>query len=342
MVWGGRRWRQSGSARRGTRRGVSGTRQALSGQVNPQQRGRTGMSKATRIRQQNARERIAAQRAAARRAEIRNRVLIVSGSVLAVIAIVVAFVVVRASQNSSNSNQSESVTGTVLPASVLRNVYTVPASTLNSVGIGSVLSYTGSQPITGVSDTSLVSGGKPEMLYIGAEFCPYCAAERWAMAVALSRFGTFTVPPRGFHSSKTDTDPNTPTLTFYKTSYTSPYLTFTPVENETVDRTPLQNTTSAQQALWVKYDSTSGGGVGYPFIDFGNKYVIKEPSYDPGVLAGLSWAQVASDLHNPSSPVAQGADGTANLITAAICKMTGDKPGSVCTSAGVQSASAHL
>jgi len=32
------------------------------------------MSKATRIRQQNAREKIAAQRAAARRAEIRNRV----------------------------------------------------------------------------------------------------------------------------------------------------------------------------------------------------------------------------------------------------------------------------
>jgi thiol-disulfide isomerase/thioredoxin len=267
----------------------------------------------------------------------------VSGSVLAVIAIVVAFVLVRLSQNNnSSSTQSEGVTGTALPASVLKNLTTVPASTLNSVGIGSsVLSYTSNQPITAISDTKLVSGGKPEMLYIGAEFCPYCAAERWAIAVALSRFGTFTVPPRGFHSSKTDTDPNTPTVTYYGSKYTSPYLTFTPVENETVDRTPLQNTTAAQQALWVKYDS-GPDGVGYPFIDFGNKYVIKVPSYDPATLAGLTWAQVASDLHNPSSPVAQGADGTANLITAAICKMTGGQPASVCSSAGVQSASAHL
>ena len=27
---------------------------------------------------------------------------------------------------------------------------------------------------------------------MGAEYCPYCAAQRWAMIVALSRFGTFS------------------------------------------------------------------------------------------------------------------------------------------------------
>ena len=97
---------------------------------------------------------------------------------------------------------------------------------------------------------------------------------RWSMAVALSRFGTFSTPLHGIHSSSTDTDPNTPTLTFYKSSYSSPYLTFTPVENEDRNHGALQNTTAAQQALWQKYDS-SATGVGYPFIDFGNKYVIK-------------------------------------------------------------------
>jgi Domain of unknown function (DUF929) len=303
------------------------------------------MSKATRIRQQNARERIAAQRAAARRAEIRNQFLIVGGSVLAVIAIVVVIVIYAVNRNSGSSGSTAGPTGTALPASVQKDVTTVPASTLNSVGMSSsVLSYTSNTPIVPISDKPLTSGGKPEMLYIGAEFCPYCGAERWAMAVALSRFGTFS-PLRGIHSSSSDVDPSTPTLTFYKSTYTSPYLVFTPVENETVTKTPLQNTTSAQQALWVKYDSTNEDGVeeqGYPFIDFGNKYVIKNPSYDPGVLAKMTWSQVAAALHNPSSAVAQGADGTANLITAAICKMTGGKPGDVCTSAGVKAASAHL
>lgn len=294
------------------------------------------MSKATRIRQQNARERIAAQRAAARHREIRDRVLIVSGSVLAVIAIVVALIVVKVSQHPATSTGSGGNTGTALPASVSGDITGVPASTLNSVGIGSVLSYNPS-PISSISNTPLVSNGKPEMLYIGAEFCPYCAAERWGMAIALSRFGTFTTQLHGIHSSSTDTDPNTPTLTFYKSSYSSPYLVFTPVENETVGKALLQTPTSSEQALWNQYNANS-----YPFIDIGNKYVIKAPSYDPGVLAGMSWAQVAAALHNPSSAAAQGADGTANLITAAICKMTNGQPGSVCNASGVVKASAHL
>jgi hypothetical protein len=304
------------------------------------------MSKATRLRQQNAREKIAAQRAAARRAEIRRRALWTGSAVVVVIAIVVAFVVIKvsSSNNSSGKSSSTAVTGTVLPASVQKDITSVPASALDQVGIGSILSYNPT-PLTQVSNTPLTSNGKPEMLYIGAEFCPYCGAERWAMAVALSRFGTFTTPLRGFHSSPTDTDPNTPTLTFYQAKYSSPYLVFTPVENENINRGALQNTTAAQQALWTKYDTSVTDGVsstGYPFIDFGNKYVLKDPTYDPGTLAGMTWAQVAAALHNPSSAVAQGALGSANLMTAAICKMTGGNPGNVCTSAGVVAASAHL
>jgi hypothetical protein len=306
------------------------------------------MSKATRLRQQSAREKIAAQRAAARRSEIRRRAFITAGSVIVVIAIVVAFVVIKLSSNntSSGSSGSNSVSGTTLPASVVNDVTSVPAATLNTVGVGSVPSFMaadegGAPPLTKVSDTALTSGGKPEMLYIGAEFCPYCGAERWAMAVALSRFGTFTTPLRGIHSSSTDTDPNTPTLTYYQAKYSSKYLVFTPVENETRDRAPLQNTTSQQQALWVKYDS-SDGSTGYPFIDFGNKYVLRTPTYDPAVLAGMTWAQVAAALHNPSSQVAQGALGSANYITAAICKMTGGQPGNVCNAPGVVKASGSL
>jgi len=302
------------------------------------------MSKATRIRQQNAREKIKAQQAAARRAEVRNRALIVTGSVVAVLAIVIAFVLIKVNNNTASSSSSSSasggVTGTPLPSSVVKDLTTVPASTLDSVGLGSMPSYT-TQPITAVSDKALTSNGKPEMLFIGAEYCPYCAAERWAITVALSRFGAFTTPLHGIYSSSSDVDPHTPTLTFYKSSYSSPYLTFTPVENETVTKAPLQSTTAAQQALWEKYDS-SPEGVGYPFIDFGNKYVIKAPTYDPGVLAHMTWAQVAAALHDPSSKVAQAVLGSANLMTAAICKMTNGQPGNVCTSAAVVTASKAL
>jgi Domain of unknown function (DUF929) len=300
------------------------------------------MGKATRIKQQNAREKIAAQRAAARRAEVRNRVLIAGGSVVAVLAIVAAILVAKALNKPGSGSAGSGnipVTGTALPAGVTSKVTGVPASTLDTVGTGSL---SGGLPIKAISDKPLTSGGKPEMLYIGAEFCPYCAAMRWSMAVALSRFGTLS-PLHGMYSSSAagEVDPHTATLTFYKSGYSSKYLVFTPVENETVTHAPLQNTTAAQQALWQKYDS-SANGLGYPFIDIGNKYVITGPLFDPAVLKGMSWSQIASALHDPSSTVAQAVNGAANVLTAAICKTTGGQPASVCTSTAVTKASAAL
>jgi thiol-disulfide isomerase/thioredoxin len=290
------------------------------------------MSKATRTGQQSARERIAAQRAAERRAEMRRRLFITGGSVLAVIVIVVAFVLVKSLGGSPPAPTAGGTTGTALPASVMRDISSVPASTAATVGKGTTIP----RAVIPLSGTPLTSGGKPDVLYIGAEYCPFCAAERWAMAVALSRFGTFS-SVHGIHSSSTDVYPSTPTLTFYKSTYASKYLTFTPVETTTVNKAPLQNTTAAQQALMNKYDvppyvSQQAAGA-IPFIDFGNKFMISGASYSPQVLQGKTWSEVASSLSDPSTPISQGAVGAANLITAALCKLTGNQPASACTPA---------
>jgi Domain of unknown function (DUF929) len=287
------------------------------------------MGKGERNRNQSARARIAAMQAAQRKAEQRRRTLTVAGSALLVIVIVVGFFVIKGF--SSPAKQSGGSNGG-LPASVTNNLLNVPVSTLSKVGAGPLDAT--SLPLKPISDTTLTSsGGKPEMLYIGAEFCPYCAAMRWSMAVALSRFGSFGAL-KGIHSSSSDVYPNTATLTFYKQKYTSQYLTFTPVENETVTHAALQPVTKQQQALWTKYDTTDGS-TGYPFIYFGGKVIITGPLYSPAVLKGLTWSQIASQLGNSSSTVAQNVNGAANYITAAICKMTNDTPSSVCKAAPV-------
>jgi hypothetical protein len=123
--------------------------------------------------------------------------------------------------------------------------------------------------------------------------------------------------------------------------YSSSYLTFTPVEHQNVQGGALQPLTSAQNALWAKYD-TSGGSQGYPFIDFGNKVILTGPTFNPLLLHGLTWAQIASQLRNPNSTVAGNIDGTANYLTAAICKMTGNKPGSVCAAGPIPAIEAKL
>jgi hypothetical protein len=305
------------------------------------------MGKASRTKVDSSRrEKIAAQRAAARRAEQRRRILIAGGSVLAVIVIIVAFIVYKANKSTTppTAASTSSLTGTAL-AGVVSKVTSVPASTLDSVGSGTV----SAKPIAVASGAAaLTSGGKPEMLYQGAEYCPYCAAERWAMIVALSRFGTFSGLAT-IHSASAngagnaEPYPNTPTWTFLNAKFSSPYLAFTSVEEETNipdkstgEYTTLQKPTAAQSALLTKYDAppyiSSADAGSIPFIDFGNKYLILGASYNPQVLSGLSWSQIATDLSNASSPVAKAVDGTANYLTAAICKMTGNQPASACTS----------
>jgi Domain of unknown function (DUF929) len=286
---------------------------------------------------QGRRERIAAQRAAAHRTQVQRRLLIAGGAIVAVVIIVVAFVLASGHSGSGASGGS-GTPGTVPTGSALNQVIstttTVPAAALDSVGSG-----TASARPTSISGAPLTSGGKPEMLYMGAEYCPYCAAERWAMVVALSRFGTFSGLAATHSAAKdgagnAEPYPNTATWTFANAKLTSNYLTFTPVElstnipdPSTGGYTTLQTPTSEQNALISKYDANGS----IPFIDFGNKYLIVGASYNPGVLQGLTWSQIASDLHNPASPVAKGVLGTANYITAAICGLTGNQPASACT-----------
>ena len=55
-----------------------------------------------------------------------------------------------------------------------------------------------------------------------------------------------------------------------------------------------------------------------PFLDIGNRYILAGAQFDPQVLAGLSATQIAAQLRDPSSPVAQAIDGSANVIVTAI------------------------
>jgi hypothetical protein len=292
------------------------------------------MSKATRNKGQAARERIAAQQAAARRAGHRRRMLVVAGSVGLVLVIVIGFVVIKAL-----SKPGKPLGSGALPPAVASEITNVPVNTQAAVGTGGLVAS--SLPLKAVSDKPLTSANEPEMLYIGAEFCPYCAAMRWSMAVALSRFGHLG-PLTGTHSAPApEAYPSTATLTFRHQLYSSPYLTFRAIENQTVSHKQLETPTRAEQALWAKYD-TSAQGLGYPFIDFGNRVVLTGPLYDPQVLQGLSAAQIASQLKNPDSVVARNIDGAANYLTASICKMTGNKPAAVCAAAPIRAIVAKL
>jgi hypothetical protein len=286
------------------------------------------MSDGTKTRRQTAREKIAEQRAAQQ--QKRRRLLLAGGGTLVVLAIVGTFIGVKlgGGQPAGASRRTQN-------ASVVSAITTVPASTLDAVGGGSGLApyiRTKGQPV-------LTSGGKPQVLYIGGEFCPYCAAQRWAMVVALSRFGTFS----GLHFIHSAPDDGyIPTLSFYKSSYTSKYVAFSPVEWYSDTHAVLQPPTSAQMALFKKFNAPpyvpSADTGSFPFVDMGNQALIIGSQYMPTAFSGLTWSQVAAAIRNPHSTIGKQVGGAANMMTAELCKLTHGQPGGVCTAPGVKAA----
>jgi hypothetical protein len=266
-------------------------------------------------------------------------------SIGVVVVIVLVFVIVKVTSSSPSKANGPVLIAAPVPASasVVAQVTGVPTSVLNTVGTGSGVS----PPSVVKNQPKLTANGKPEMLFIGAEFCPFCAAERWAMVVALSRFGTWSGLEETT-SSLWDSDPGTATFTFRDATMTSPYVDFVSVEHETNDnrgegtRTLFQPLTKAQTNLWTKYSAKFGETTGYPFVDFGNKVFVIGPSYNPALLAGLDQPEIAAKLTNPKDPVTQAILGTANYLTAAICAETGNTPASVCTQSGVHKAAVSL
>ena len=73
-----------------------------------------------------------------------------------------------------------------------------------------------------------------------------------------------------------------------------------------------------------------------PFVDIADRFVVSGATYDAAVLSGATVASVAGALQNPTSAQAQAIVGSANVLTAAVCSVTGEIPAEVCDQPTVQ------
>lgn len=252
------------------------------------------------------------------------------GSIAAVVVVVAAFLLVKALGGSSTPSATSATSpaaGIPIAPSITRRLTSIPMKTLAAATGGDL---TAPSPI---NDPPLTADGKPELLFIGAEFCPICATERWPMYIALSKFGTFSPQPGQIHSAVTDEDIET--VTFYKTTYTSPYLTFTPVETTTNQPSgdyyvTLETPTPAQQKLWESHTDQS-----FPWLDFGGKMQLNSAQYDPTVLEGMSFASIAAAVGNNSTIIGRDIDASAKVLIQTICTtLTHNRPANVCSAVG--------
>ncbi|HEX4279164.1 MAG TPA: DUF929 family protein [Solirubrobacteraceae bacterium] len=154
----------------------------------------------------------------------------------------------------------------------------------------------------------LIATGEPEVLLVGPDGCAGCELESWAVVEALSQFGVFadlqlsqSAPPRR---------PLVRGFTFRSASYGSPYVAFAIAK-------PSSN-------------------VPLPSVDVANRFADVGSPASPRIAGGLSWTTLAGSLSRPKTAAGQAIDGTAELLTAEICEVTGGAPAEVCGTAAVQ------
>ncbi|MGH8982108.1 MAG: DUF929 family protein, partial [Acidimicrobiales bacterium] len=265
------------------------------------------------------------------------------------LVIVIVLVVIKITGESTGSTSTAPPPPSAAPSAVVQAVTHIPASVYATVGVDS--------PVAAVTPPTLLHGqpsldhhGKAEVVFVGDEFCPYCAAQRWALVAALSRFGTFTVLD-ALESGPNEAFPSTPTFTFADTRYSSKYVATDLLEHYGEQKNGagtayavLERVPTEVRALMHSYDKTTAASPGglVPFVDVGNVAVAAGGSFSPSILQELSNSQIATGLHDAKDPATQAIVAAANYLSAAVCDADGQQPATVCTSTGVLAADAAL
>jgi len=197
---------------------------------------------------------------------------------------------------------------------------------------------------------ALTNSGHPEVVFVGAEFSPYSAAESWVVVVALSRFGTFS-HLGALSSASTEVFAHTPGFAFDGATFKSPYVSLDGVDlyGQTLSSVapagyPALGTLDATlSGLLQRYDGP-GPGISLPFVDVDNQLLSIGDAIgvSPGALAGQSLGQVAGSLGNTANAGGSAVLAAADELSAAVCAGDGGRPSAVCDSAGVRAAEAHL
>lgn len=265
------------------------------------------------------------------RARVKRRQTIRRVEIIAIVAIVAVSLSVGFYLALSFSDPRAAVDGKyvsqknveALEADAVAN-YGAPGTTVwNSlVTHGALANITSGSPFT--------QDGKPVLVYVGGDFCPFCAVQRWSLVLALMRFGNVT-GLKYMTSALTDQDLST--ITFDSAKYNSTYLAFSPYEVEDRNENPQANQTLP--SLYATSFQDLGKGA-FPFLNFGNQYYITGAVVDPSILGNLNQTQIIAAITNGNTTAGSLIKQGANVITALICKMTGGKPTTVCTNNSIE------
>lgn len=181
------------------------------------------------------------------------------------------------------------------------------------------------------------ASGKSLVFFMGAGFCPFCAAERWAIVNALSNFGKWEGLVETTSAGHDEKFLNIPTVSFARAKYESDYVEF--VGRETADRNfePLQELGEKDYEILDTFNPDQI----IPFLLVDGQFMQVGAGYSPQILEGMDHAKVRAELDNPASPVGKAMKAEIDNITALVCKSIGGRA-PACSSENIKSLVAKI
>ena len=166
-----------------------------------------------------------------------------------------------------------------------------------------------------VSKDTMKRSGKIFVFFMGAEYCPYCAAERWAIVRALSKYGSWTGLKQTMSAARDEPFLNLPTYDLTEATYTSQQIEFVAREIKDREFKPLQKLLKTEEKLVRKYNPQRK----IPFLLIGGRFMQIESGFSPKIFIGHTFRQTETELKKIESDIRKMIDDEANIISALLC-----------------------
>ncbi len=163
--------------------------------------------------------------------------------------------------------------------------------------------------------------GKSLVYFMGAGFCPFCAAERWAIVKALERFGKWDGLVEDKSAGHDEKYLNVPTFSLARARYSSDHVEF--AGKETADRNfePLQELDDSDFEILDMYNPDQM----IPFLLIDGQFMQVGAGFSPEMIQNMTHEQVRTELEKPDSAIGRAVRAEIDNITALVCKSIGGK-----------------
>jgi len=180
-----------------------------------------------------------------------------------------------------------------------------------------------------VSKETMRKDGKLFVFFMGAEYCPYSAAERWAIVRALQKFGQWSGLKQTISAARDEPFLNLPTYDFTDATYTSSHIEFIAREIKDREFKPLQKLLKTEEKLVRKFNPKKE----IPFLLIGGRFMQGEAGFSPKIFVGHTFRQTETELKKAESEIRKTIDSEANIIAALLC--VSGLPSELCKEIGV-------